>query len=330
MSKTQKLLIVGGILVACIAGYVEYLTQNDILEQSKLIALSDRIQKMTGGILVACIVVWFLGSRNPITPAGYVGYLTQDAILGQSKFIGIQTGPSSPGRTWLANVTNVSITPYTFTEAFAGDTSVLAKDNLLIQFQIHVIWNVKSEDVKNFIEKYATLNDGNNSEEVITVAYNNLVKEPLRTYARDELQKFNSLDIKDKISEISAALSDRIQKMTEGTPFNIRNVVVSNIQYPQIVSDSVAEKLATTQILERKQMEIAVEEKEKQKRIVQAEGIARAMEIIQLKLTPQYLQHEAIEAQKLMVNSPNHSVIYIPVGYNGVPLVGTFNTSTGK
>ena len=164
MSKTQKLLIVGGILVACIAGYVEYLTQNDILEQSKLIALSDRIQKMTGGILVACIVVWFLGSRNPITPAGYVGYLTQDAILGQSKFIGIQTGPSSPGRTWLANVTNVSITPYTFTEAFAGDTSVLAKDNLLIQFQIHVIWNVKSEDVKNFIEKYATLNDGNNSE----------------------------------------------------------------------------------------------------------------------------------------------------------------------
>jgi hypothetical protein len=37
-----------------------------------------------------------------------------------------------------------------------------------------------------------------------------------------------------------------------------------------------------------------------------------------------YIQHEAIEAQKLMVNSPNHTVVYIPVGPMGVPLTGTF------
>ena len=35
-------------------------------------------------------------------------------------------------------------------------------------------------------------------------------------------------------------------------------------------------------------------------------------------------QHEAIEAQKLMVNSPNHTVVYIPSGPMGVPLTGTF------
>jgi hypothetical protein len=37
-----------------------------------------------------------------------------------------------------------------------------------------------------------------------------------------------------------------------------------------------------------------------------------------------YIQHEAIEAQKQMVNSPNHTVVYIPVGPMGVPLTGTF------
>ena len=37
-----------------------------------------------------------------------------------------------------------------------------------------------------------------------------------------------------------------------------------------------------------------------------------------------YIQHEAIEAQKLMVNSPNHTTVYIPVGPMGVPLTGTF------
>ena len=59
------------------------------------------------------------------------------------------------------------------------------------------------------------------------------------------------------------------------------------------------------------------------KRVVQAEGIGKAMAIINERLTSQYLQHEAIEAQKAMVGSPNHSTVYLPVGPMGVPLVGT-------
>ena len=47
------------------------------------------------------VLVWFVGSANPFTPAGYVGYLTKGAFLGQSRYYGIQRGPTSPGRTWL-------------------------------------------------------------------------------------------------------------------------------------------------------------------------------------------------------------------------------------
>jgi hypothetical protein len=57
---------------------------------------------------------------------------------------------------------------------------------------------------------------------------------------------------------------------------------------------------------------------------VQAAGIANAMQIIRGQLSPLYVQHEAIEAQKLMVNSANHTTVYIPVGPMGVPLTGTF------
>ncbi len=71
--------------------------------------------------------------------------------------------------------------------------------------------------------------------------------------------------------------------------------------------------------------EIDIEEKERQKRVIQARGIAEAMEIVKQQLTNQYLQHEAIEAQKAMVNSPNNTVVYIPVGNMGVPLVGTID-----
>ena len=50
----------------------------------------------------------------------------------------------------------------------------------------------------------------------------------------------------------------------------------------------------------------------------------RAMEIIRGQLSGMYIQHEAIEAQKAMVGSPNHTVVYIPVGAMGVPVTGTF------
>ena len=101
--------------------------------------------------------------------------------------------------------------------------------------------------------------------------------------------------------------------------------MVGNIQYPEEVANAVSAKMAATQVLERKQTEIAIEEREKQKHMVQAEGIARSMEIINTRLTSQYLQHESIEAQKAMVGSPNHTTIYIPVGPMGVPIVGTFD-----
>ena len=41
------------------------------------------------------------------------------------------------------------------------------------------------------------------------------------------------------------------------------------------------------------------------------------MQIIRGQLSAMYIQHEAIESQKLMVNSPNHTVVYIPI-FDGV------------
>ena len=96
------------------------------------------------------------------------------------------------------------------------------------------------------------------------------------------------------------------------------------MQYPAEVADAVSRKLAATQELQRKDTEIEIERKERTKREVQAQGIANAMQIIRGQLSSMYIQHEAIEAQKLMVNSPNHTVVYIPVGPMGVPLTGTF------
>lgn len=70
---------------------------------------------------------------------------------------------------------------------------------------------------------------------------------------------------------------------------------------------------------------IQVEKQKAQIRIVDAEGIAESQKIINATLTDKYLQHEAIQAQEQMANSPNHTTIYIPSGNNGIPLVNTVN-----
>ena len=274
-------------------------------------------------------VVWLMGSSNPFTPAGYVGYLTKGSVFGQSRFIGTQRGPTSPGRRWLLAVTNVSITPYTYMEDFSHDDAVLSRDNLEIQFRVHTVWRVDETQVPLFMDRYSTTVANQQLEKepdaIVRVAYANFIREPLRTFARDEVQRRNGLEVKDELIAIGDAVLSRIQAYANASPFTISSVVVGNVQYPDEVATAVSRKLAATQELQRKDTEIEIERKERTKREVQAQGIANAMEIIRGQLSAMYIQHEAIEAQKLMVNSPNHTVVYIPAGAMGVPLTGTFN-----
>jgi regulator of protease activity HflC (stomatin/prohibitin superfamily) len=289
------------------------------------------------GVLAVLVVflgaisfAWLIGSRNPFTPAGYVGYLTKGAIVGKSRFYGIQKGPTSAGRTWLLDVTNVSVTPYTYTEEFTGNQAVLSRDNLKISFAIHTVWRVDETKIPLFMERFSTTVTNGDTEKspdaVVRVAYGNYVREPMRTFARDEVQRRAGLAVKDELIPIGQAVLTRIRDYAADSPFIIGSVVVGNVQYPDEVADAVSRKLAATQELERKDTEIEIERKERIKREVQAAGIANAMQIIRGQLNALYIQHEAIEAQKLMVNSPNHTTVYIPVGPMGVPLTGTFQT----
>jgi hypothetical protein len=82
--------------------------------------------------------------------------LTKGAVFGKSTFYGVQRGPTSPGRTWLLDVTNVSITPYTYSENFTGDEAVLSRDNLKIAFRVHTVWRVDEARVPLFMERYST------------------------------------------------------------------------------------------------------------------------------------------------------------------------------
>lgn len=67
---------------------------------------------------------------------------------------------------------------------------------------------------------------------------------------------------------------------------------------------------------------VQVEKQKAQIKIQEAKGIAAAQRIINGTLTPQYLQHEAIQAQLTAAENSSHTeTIYVPAGQQGIPLV---------
>ena len=271
-------------------------------------------------LLAVVSLLGLTACKNPATPAGYVGYLTRGAVVGRASYVGLQTGPTSYGLSWLVSVMNVSVTPFSYAEPFNGENAVLTKDKLMVSLQAHIIFRVRGDKVKDFIEKYTTIGEGPNQ---VQVAFANYLKEPLRTRVREAAAQYDAFALNEKIGEVSLELTRWAQEKTKDTPFEVMNVVVGNIQYPAIVAQAVANKLAVSQDLETRSTQVEIARKDAERRVVEAEGIARATQIIQQRLTPLYVQHEAIEAQKAMVGSPNHSVIYIPVGPMGVPIEST-------
>ncbi len=260
------------------------------------------------------------GCSNPATPAGYVGYVTRGAVVGKASYVGLQRGPTSYGLGWMVSVMNVSVTPFSYAEDFTGDNVVLAHDKLMIGFRAHTIFRVRAERVKEFVEGYTTMQQG---QDQVQVAFGNFLKEPLRTQIREAVARYDAFSLNENIGKINSELTDWAQNRTKDTPFEVMNVVVGNIQFPAAVSQAVGAKLAAMQELETRGTQVEIARKDAEKRVVEAEGIARATQIIQQRLTPLYVQHEAIEAQKAMINSPSHTTIYIPVGPMGVPVVNT-------
>ena len=202
-------------------------------------------------------IVLFSGCGNPSTPAGYMGYEKRGAVVGKESFYGMQTGPTSTGLGWLLSATNFSITPYTYHEPM----EVLSRDNLKVKFQVHIIWRVRPthEDGKMFIEKYSVLLSdtlSSTSDKIVQAAYNNFLKEPLRTAARDEVQGQDALQLKEKIIVMGRSIEASMKVWVSGTPFDIMSIVVGDIQYPEEVEAAVAKKMAATQLLEQKGTDI--------------------------------------------------------------------------
>lgn len=258
--------------------------------------------------LLILVLTQTAACSNPNTPAGFEGYVFERPIVfGKGGFRGALGGPGNYGMLlWRNEVINIDFRPNTYTEQFR----ILAKDDLNISFNFHAVLSIKKGTVRDVVESFG-------GEDW----YRRFIKESFRTFVRDAVQNYDSIELKTRRQDMAGAVEAELQGYLSGTPFVLVNMVVGNIDYPDIVAQAVEKKLAAQQLLAEKATQKEIARKDAEIRIEEAKGIAAAQKIINTTLTRNYLQHEAINAQLKMAESPNHTTVYIPVGENGIPLI---------
>lgn len=266
--------------------------------------------------------VVFLGnSQNVRVSAGYASYVYSKPIFGRSVFKSVLIGPASTGLRWRLSGQSVSITPYTYSEKFEGNTAILAQDKLPLNSQAHIVWRLKPDEVsvKHFMEEFGGWENTGEPDEIAKQAYAQFIQEPFRTVTRSVVAKYGGLSVNESLPEISTAISDIMKEMLKKTPFEILSVVMGNAAPPQQVIDAIATKVALNQTLEQKAIEeqiatkmIEIERKNGEaagaKSAAEAVERAKAISSISAVLTPAYIQYLGME------NIRGADRVYVPLG----------------
>lgn len=266
-------------------------------------------------------MAYLANSKNVRVSAGYASYVYSKPIIGRSEYKGVLIGPASTGLRWRLSGQNVSITPYTYSEKFDGNTAILAKDKLPLNSQAHIVWRLKPDEasVKQFMEEFGGWESTGEPDEIAKQAYAQFIMEPFRTVTRSVVAKYTGLSVNESLPEISASIGESMKEMLRKTPFEILSVVMGNAAPPQQVIDAIATKVALNQTLEQKSIEeeIATKNIEIERKNGEASGAkaaaeaverAKAISSISAVLTPAYIQYLGME------NIRGADRVYVPLG----------------
>ncbi len=261
-----------------------------------------------GMIILSVIIVLFSFIR--IVPAGTVGVVD---LFGQ-----VSEAPRMPG----LNIVN----PFAKLEIMSVKTeeeteimNVPSKEGLSIDLDVTILYRLMPDKATTI---YKTVGTG----------YRNVIVLPqFRSASRGVTVNYEAKSLYTSgREEIAHKIFTDLQGMLEERGVILENVLLRSIKLPHMVSQAIELKLKAEQESEQMKFVLTKEKQEAERKVIEAEGIAKAQEIINKTLTPAYLQHEAIKAQMMMANSPNHTTVYIPSGDNGIPLIKSIDDDRRK
>jgi len=149
-----------------------------------------------------------------------------------------------------------------------------------------------------------------------------VVRPLLRTSIRDIAVRYTAEDIySSKRNEFTDSIITHAIILAKGKGIEIDRILLRNVKLPKEIENAINAKISADQEAQKMEFVLAKEEKEKERKIIEAEGIQQANKIISKSLTSSYLTWYRIEMLKSLVNSPNNTIIVIPENLKSLPMI---------
>src|SRR6266542_2983329 len=120
---------------------------------------------------------------------------------------------------------------------------------------------------------------------------------------------------------IERQIYDEVLRALEGKHVIVEAVRVLDVDLPEAIKTAIGDKLAEEQRAQKMRFTIDRERQEAQRKLIEAEGIAKYQSIVRQGLTQEYLQYKGIEATARLAESPNSKVVIVGGGKSGLPVI---------
>lgn len=190
-------------------------------------------------------------------------------------------------------------------------TSTPTNEGLVVGLDVSILYHPEPVSAKEIYARYGGV-DGLTS---------NVLVPEFRSVIRDVTAGFNAVDLySGRREEIGKKMLTDLRTRLSGRGINVEAVLLRNIVLPEQVAKAVEAKLAADQQAQQMEFVLRKEQKEADRKRIEAQGIADFQRIVTAGITPGLLTWKGIEATKDLAASPNAKVI-IAGGKNGLPVI---------
>lgn len=196
----------------------------------------------------------------------------------------------------------------TQTENLEVGLTIPSKEGLNIGAEVSILYNVQPRKAPQILR-----NIGKDYEE-------NIILPVFRSAVADVSSRFFAKDMHTgERAQIENAIRDQMMKIMGDNGITIEAVLMKSIKLPGSLARAIEEKLEAEQNALRMEFILQQEQREAERKRIQAEGVRDAQIIIAEGLSREVLQFKAIEAFLELAKSPNTKVII--TDNSGTPLL---------
>lgn len=198
------------------------------------------------------------------------------------------------------------------TQQIEEQTTTPTSEGLLVGLDVSLVFSLQPTAAKEVYARYGGVNG---------LAQTIIVPE-FRSSIRDVTAGFLASDLySGRRDQVTQKLRDELRKRLVERGVTVEAVLLRGFTLPDQVAKAVEAKLAADQQAQQMEFVLRKEQKEAERKRIEAQGIADYQRIVSTGVNESLLRWKGIEATAKLAESPNTKVVVIGSGKDGLPLI---------